>query len=98
MHNVLSTPHISCTAKAAKRSSRARDRLCTGTVEDYDLLTAIFIGILKALDTFIAMHHMMVAQQSFHVIGKLEDRRRGYYHHTSSRTSNIYKCVVAIYT
>ena len=37
-------------------------------VEDHDILIAIFTGILKALDTFIAMYHVMVAQQSFYVI------------------------------
>ena len=63
-----------------------------------DILVAIFTGIPKALGTFVAMHHVMVAQQSFYVIGKLGDRRRGYYNHLSSRTSNVYKCAVAIYT
>ena len=37
-------------------------------MEDHDILIAIFTGILKALDTFIAMYHVMVAQQSFYVI------------------------------
>ena len=36
-----------------------------------DPLVAICTGIPKALGTFIAMHHVMVAQQSFYVIGKL---------------------------
>ena len=67
-------------------------------MEDHDISIAIFTGILLALGTFIAMHHVMVAQQSFYVIGKLGDRRRGYYNHLSSRTSNVYKCAVAIYT
>ena len=33
-----------------------------------DSLVAICTGIPKALGTFIAMHHVMVAQQSFYVI------------------------------
>ena len=64
------------------------------------------------LESTILMHHMMVAQQSFYaicvvkclarlfiyVIGKLGDRRRGYYSNLSSHTSHVYKCAVAIYT
>ena len=37
-------------------------------MQGHDILIAIFTGILKALDTFIAMYHVMVAQQSFYVI------------------------------
>ena len=37
-------------------------------MEGNDKLIAIFIGILKALDTVIAMHHVMVAQPSFYII------------------------------
>ena len=66
-------------------------------MEDNDILNAVFPGVFTGLGTFIAMHHVMVAQQSFYVIGKLGDRRRGYYNHLSSRTSNVYKCSVAIY-
>ena len=35
-------------------------------MQGHDILIAIFTGILKALDTFIAMYHVMVAQQSFY--------------------------------
>ena len=63
-----------------------------------DILVAIFTGIPKALGTFIALHHVMLAQQGFYVIGKLGGRRHGYYSHFSSRTSNVYKCGVAMYT
>ena len=34
-------------------------------MQGHDILIGIFTGILKALDTFIAMHHVMVAQQRF---------------------------------
>ena len=37
-------------------------------MEDNDILIATFTGILQGLGTFIAMHHVMVAQQSFYVI------------------------------
>ena len=33
---------------------------------DNDILNAVFPGILQGLGTFIAMHHVMVAQQSFY--------------------------------
>ena len=42
--------------------------LSEGMAEDHDILIAIVTGILKALDTFIAMYHVMVAQQSLYVI------------------------------
>ena len=35
-------------------------------MEDNDILNAVFPGILQGLGTFIAMHHVMVAQQSFY--------------------------------
>ena len=37
-------------------------------MQGHDIFIAIFTGILKALDTFIAMYHVMVAQQRFYVI------------------------------
>ena len=35
-------------------------------MEDNDILNAVFPGVLQGLGTFIAMHHVMVAQQSFY--------------------------------
>ena len=62
-----------------------------------DPLVAAFTGLPKDLGTFIAMHHVVVAEQSIYAIGKLGGRRHAYYNHLSSRTSNVYKCAVALY-
>ena len=84
-----------------------------GTVEDNDILNAVFPGILQGLGTVIAMHHVMVAQQSFYFtcalqfVGRQAGGQETWLPQPSllthkqcihMRCSNLDKCSVAILT